>query len=146
MPLLLSVGSFAVNGVILLSDRAPGVFSRVSSRIDAGVSRAAGATGVEVPGRVPQSDFDVHVVIWGVAALLIGLAAWSWASLAIANATVFASSVVIELSQRVFTQTRTVQRGDVFANAVGVTGGTCAVAAFALVWWAVRTRRFSPRR
>ncbi len=145
VPFLLSLAAFAANMVILLSDRAPGLFSRLSARIDAGVSIAAGATGVANPGRVPQSDFNVHFVIWAVVTLLIGLATWSWPSLVLASATVFTSSVLLELAQRTFTETRSVQRGDVIANAVGVACGTCAVAAFAVVWWAFSTRRSAPR-
>jgi len=149
IPLLLSLGAVAVNAVILLSDRAPGLFRRLSARIDAGVSRAAGATGVDVPGRdvrVPRSDFDVHVLIWAVAALLVGLAAWSWLSLFVASATVFGSSVAIELAQRTYSNSRTVQFEDVVANAVGVLAGTCAVAAFALVWMAMSGARSVLRR
>ncbi len=145
VPLLLSLGAFAANGLILLSDRAPGLFRRVSARIDVGVSRAAGATGVDVSGSVPRSDFDVHVAIWAIAALLVGLATWSWFSLLLASAGVFGSSVALELAQRVFSQTRHVQFADVRANAVGVVCGTCAVAAFALAWRAVRTGRSAPQ-
>ncbi len=147
VPLLLSLGALAANAVILLSDRAPGLFRRLSARIDAGVSRAAGATGVDVAGgrvRVPRSDFDVHVLIWGVAALLIGLAMWSWASLVLGSATLFGSSVVLELAQRSYSSSRTVQVHDVLANALGVIVGTCAVAAFALSWKAVSTLRRAP--
>lgn len=144
VPILLSLVSFAVNAVILLSDRAPGVLSRLSARIDAGVSRAAGATGIGVSGRnvgVPQSDFDVHVVIWAVAALLIGLATWSWASLFIADGLVYVASLGFELSQPIFTTSRTVQLQDVIGNVVGVAAGTCAVAAFALAWQLLSTMR-----
>ena len=140
VPLLLSLGAFAANAVILLSDRAPGLFRRLSARIDAGVSRAAGVAGVDVPGSdvgVPQSDFDVHVVIWAVAALLVGLAAWSWLSLFLGSTVVFASSVALELAQRRFTNSRTVQFDDLVANAAGVACGTGAVALFALAWWVV---------
>jgi hypothetical protein len=148
VPILLSLGSFAVNVVLLLSDRAPGVLGRISSRIDTGVHRAAGAAGVDVPGgsvRVPQSDFDVHVVIWAVAALLVGLAMWSWASLVMASAAVLVVSVGLELSQQVFTRSRTVQFTDVMGNTLGVVTGTCAVAAFTLVWnLFVSTRRSPP--
>ena len=137
VPILLSLAAFAGNAVILLSDRAPGLLSRLSSRIDAGVHQAAGAAGVDVPGgsvRVPQSDFDVHVVIWTVAALLVGLAMWSWASLVTGSALVLATSVALELAQPVFTRSRTVQLGDLMGNLLGVVTGTCAVAAFALAW------------
>lgn len=139
LPLLLSLAALGLNAVILLSDRAPGLFRRLSARIDAGVKQAAGAAGVDVPGssvRVPRSDFDVHVLIWGVAAVLVGLAVWSWLSLLMASSTVFASSVVLELAQGAYSRTRAVQYSDVVGNAVGVVAGTCLVAAFSLVWMA----------
>ena len=137
VPFLLSVAAVALNAVILLSDRAPGLFRRISVRIDAGVNRAAGAAGVDVPDRsvrVPRSDFDVHVLIWAVAALLVGLAAWSWATLLLGNGLVFVASVALELAQQAYSRSRTVQFQDVMGNALGVIIGTCAVAAFALVW------------
>lgn len=148
VPLLLSLGAFAVNAVILLSDRAPGLFRRISSRIDAGVHRAAGAAGVDVPGgsvRVPQSDFDVHVAIWAVAALLVGLAMWSWASLVMGSAAVLVTSAGLELAQSAYTRSRNVQFDDLIANTVGVVAGTCAVAAFSVVWRLLVTTRRSPR-
>lgn len=145
VPFLLSLGALAANAVILLSDRAPGVFRQLSARIDAGVHRAAGAAGVDVPGgsvRVPQSDFDVHVAIWAVAALLVGLAMWSWASLVVGSAAVLVASVALELAQEAYSRSRTVQFEDVIANILGVVTGTCAVAAFALLWrLLVNTRR-----
>ena len=147
VPFLLTFVAFAVNALILLSDRAPGVFSRVSLRIDAGMHRAAGAAGVDVPGttvRVPQSDFGVHVVIWGVAALLLGLAAWSWVTLFLASAAAFASSVVLELAQSVYSQ-RNFEFHDIAGNAVGVLLGTGLVVAFFAVW-TLSTRPSAPRR
>jgi hypothetical protein len=137
LPLLLSVAALAANAVILLSDRAPGLFRRLSARIDAGVHRAAGAAGVDVPGGglpAPQSDFDIHVLIWGVAALLLGLAAWSWLSLLMAGSMVFASSVVLEMAQGAYSRTRSVELSDIVANGLGVVVGTCLVAAFSLLW------------
>jgi hypothetical protein len=148
VPLLLSLVALVVNAVILLSDRAPGLFSRLSSRIDAGVHRAAGATGVDVPGgsvRVPQSDFDVHVLIWAVAAVLVGLAMWSWASLVVGSAAVLVASAGLELAQQSYSRSRTVQFTDVMGNTLGVVTGTCAVAAFAVAWRLVVTTRRSPR-
>jgi hypothetical protein len=145
VPLLLSLAALAANAIVLLSDRAPGLLSRVSARIDAGVHRAAGAAGVDVPGgsvRVPQSDFDVHVAIWAVAALLVGLGMWSWASLVTGSAVVLVSSAVLEFAQQAYSRSRTVQLEDLLANVVGVGAGTCVVAAFALAWrLLVGTRR-----
>ena len=149
VPVLLSLAALAANAVILLSDRAPGLFRRLSSRIDAGVNRAVGAAGVDVPGGsvgVPQSDFDVHVAIWAVAALLVGLATWSWASLVMGSAAVLVASAGLELAQRAYSRSRTVQFEDLMANTLGVVTGTCVVAAFALTWRLLVGTRRSPRR
>jgi len=142
------LGALVLNAVILLSDRAPGVFRRLSSRIDAGVQRAAGAAGVDVPGgsvRVPRSDFDVHVAIWAVAALLVGLAMWSWASLVMGSAAVLVASAGLELAQNAYSRSRTVQLEDLMGNTLGVVTGTCAVAAFSLIWRLLVNTRRSPR-
>ncbi len=136
-PLLLSLGAVGANAAILLSDRAPGLLGRLAPRIDAGVARAADAARIDVPGRsvrVPRSDFDVHVAIWAVGALLVGLAMWSWLSLLLGNGLVFAAGVVLELAQAGYSRTRTVEVADLAGNAVGVAAGTVAVAAFALLW------------
>ncbi len=142
--MLLSLGAVAANAVILLSDRAPGLLGRIARRIDAGVDRAVDVTGIDIPARdvrVPRSDFDIHVAIWAVAALLVGLAMWSWLSLFLANGTVFAASVVLELAQASYTRSRDVELSDIAANAVGVSVGTLAVAAFAVLWRVTHPRR-----
>ena len=143
VPVLLGLAAFTANAVILLSDRAPGLLRRLSRRIDAGVDRAANATGLDVPGRdvrVPQSDFDIHLTIWAVAALLVGLAMWSWLSLLVGSGLVFGVSVALELAQAGYTRSRNVELTDVAANAVGVLTGTLAVAAFAALWRLTHTR------
>ena len=149
LALLLSLGGLAANAVILLSDRAPGLLRRVARRIDVEVDRAAGAAGVDVPGSagVPQSDFDVHAVMWCVAAVLVGLATWSWLSLFMAGSTVLASSVVLEMAQGAYSRTRSVQFSDVVGNTLGVMVGTGFVAAFSLAWMAGARlfRRRQPR-
>ena len=110
--------------------------------------QAAGSAGVDVPGgsvRVPQSDFDVHVAIWAVAALLVVLAAWSWATMLLGNGLVFVASIFLELAQHFYSRSRQVEFQDVMGNAVGVIAGTCAVAAFALAWRLFSTRPSAPR-
>ncbi len=137
LALLLSLGGLAANALILLSDRAPGLLRRVARRIDVEVDRAAGAAGVDVPGSgvgVPQSDFDVHLVMWCVAAVLVGLGTWSWLSLLMASSTVLASSVVLEMAQGAYSRTRSVQFSDIVGNTLGVMIGTAVVAAFSLAW------------
>ena len=148
LPLLLGVGALAANVLILLSDRAPGLLRRVARRIDVEVDRAAGAAGVDVPGSgvgVPQSDFDVHLVMWCIAAVLVGLATWSWLSLFMASSTVLASSVVLEMAQGAYSRTRSVQFSDIVGNTLGVMIGTGVVAAFSLAWM-VGARMFGRRQ
>jgi hypothetical protein len=143
IPTLLVVGSLAANAAVLLSDRAPGLLRRLSVRIDAGGSRAAGvASRTNIP---TDTDFAVHVLIWGVAAVLVGLAAWSWGSVLFGGTAVFASSVVLEAAQQSFSSTRTVQAADVAANALGVAAGLAAVTALALLWRAAAAVLRPPR-
>ena len=148
LALLLSLGGLAANALILLSDRAPGLLRRVARRIDVEVGRAAGAAGVDVPGSgvgVPQSDFDVHLVMWCVATVLVGLATWSWLSLFMASSTVLACSVVLEMAQGAYSRTRSVQFSDIVGNTLGVMIGTAVVAAFSLAWM-VGARQFGRRQ
>ncbi len=132
IPTLLILGALAANAAILLSDRAPGLLSRVSNRIDAG--RGARAADVARAHISADSDFAVHVMIWAVGAVLVGLAAWSWLSMLLGGAALFASSVALEAAQHFFTTTRIVQAADVAGNALGVAAGLALVTAFALVW------------
>ncbi len=131
IPTLLVLGSVAANAAILLSDRAPGLLRRLSVKIDAGGSKAA---GVASRAHISTDDFAIHVLIWGIAAVLVGLAAWSWGSMLFGGAAVLASSVGLEAGQRFFSTTRTVQAADVTANALGVAAGLGAVAVLALFW------------
>jgi hypothetical protein len=84
------------------------------------------------------------VAIWAVAALLVGLAMWSWASLVLASAAVLVASAGIELSQQSLTQSRTLQLQDLLGNVLGVVTGMCAVAAFSLLWRLLVSTRRSP--
>lgn len=120
--------------LIMLSDRAPGLLRRLSARVDAGGSRAARAAS-EAP--LPESDFEIHVLVWLAAAVLVGLAAWSWPSLGLGGLSLFAFAVAVEGAQHLLTATRSAQLGDVAANAVGVAAGTGLAGALAAVW---RTR------
>lgn len=134
----LGVGAVAFNAVLMLSDRAPrvsrriggDVISRLSERLDTG-----GRAGrlVDDP-RLPSSDAIVHIGVWGVAMLLVGLAVWSWRGLVVGAGLVFAASAMIEIGQQRFTTTRTSQVGDIVANGIGVAVGTAAAAVCYLLW------------
>jgi hypothetical protein len=44
------------------------------------------------------------------------------------------ASAALEFAQEAYSRSRTVQLQDLAGNTLGVAAGTCAVAAFALVW------------
>ena len=142
---LLGLANVAANGVIMLSDRAPGLLRRLSTSVDAGVVRAATAAGAAraaADARIPQSDVHVHLAVWASAALLVGLAAWSWPSLLVGAGAVFALSAGMEAAQGLYSSTRSVQLADLVANAVGVAAGAGAAALVAVLWrlaWGART-------
>lgn len=135
---LLGVGVVAFNAVLMLSDRAPAVsrrfggdiIARLSERLDAESRPARLATDP----RLPSSDTLVHIGVWGVAMLLVGLAVWSWRGLAVGAAIVLACSAVIEVGQSRYTNFRTFEVDDLVANALGVGAGTVAAAAGYLLW------------
>lgn len=136
----LGVGAVAFNAVLMLSDRAPrvsrriggDVISRLSERLDTG-----GRAGrlVDDP-RLPSSDAIVHIGVWGVAMLLLGLAVWSWRGLMLGAGAVFLLSAIIEVGQQRFTRTRTFELGDIVANGIGVALGTAVAAACYGLWTA----------
>jgi len=125
------------NAALMLSDRAPGLFGdsvrRLSERIDAGGRVGA----VAADPRLPESDTLVHVGVWALAAGLVGVAVWSWRRLILGSALVFAGSLVVELSQDRLSDSRSIERTDIAANAAGVTLGLVAVAGCYVVWSAM---------
>lgn len=129
---LIALGAVAFNAALMLSDRAPaalqrvsgGLARRLSERLDADQrSRLAELSG---DGRA-DSDFVVHVGVWAVATVLVGIAVWSWGGLALGAVAVFAGSLVVEFGQGVWSDTRSVESDDIVANAVGVGAGACVV-------------------
>lgn len=125
------------NAALMISDRAPGLFGdsiqRVSERIDAG----ARVRSVASDARLPESDTLVHIGVWALAAGLVGIAVWSWRGLIVGGAVVFAGSLVVELSQDRLSDSRSFERSDVAANALGVALGVVATALCYIVWSAV---------
>ena len=119
---------------LMLSDRAPGALrrlfgdaaDRLSARIDAGARVST--------DQLPDSDVVVHIVVWATATALVALTVWSWRGLAVAAAAVLATSVIVELSQGIYSTTRVVESADLLSNAAGV-GVGAVVAASAYVTW-----------
>ncbi len=134
-----SIGLLALlfAGVLLLSDRVPGLLKAVFgerakslwARIDSG-----GRTDAITGAVRPETDLVVHVAIWAAVACLLGLAVWSWLGLIGAGMGVFGVSVITEFAQGVWSSTREVEATDVVANAVGAAGGVSAAAAVYVLW------------
>jgi len=127
--------AFAV--ALMVSDRAPGVLRRLFGadvrrlwdRIDAS-ERAQFVNDA----RLPEADFVIHVIVWAVVVMLVAMAIWTWRGLTAAVAGVFACSVIIELAQGQYSDTRAVELDDIVANGAGVAIGTGAVALMYLAW------------
>jgi hypothetical protein len=138
---LVAIGALIFNVLLMLSDRAPTALRRIGGdfvrrlfeRIDA-TDRAA---DVLADPRLPESDAVVHVAVWAIAVVLVGLAVWSWIGLAVGAAAVFAGSVVVEAAQGRYSDTRAVEGSDVRANLAGVLVGTAVVALCYLAYSAV---------
>ncbi|HEX2042208.1 MAG TPA: hypothetical protein VHF24_06180 [Acidimicrobiales bacterium] len=135
---LLAAGAFLASTVLLLSDRAPGLLRRLSARIDAGASRTA---QIASEAR-PQSDFEIHVLVWAVVTVFVGLAVWSSRSLLVSAIAVLSLSVAGEKAQELLTDTRHLEIGDLVANVVGVSAGVGVVSGLAiLLGWKDEPRR-----
>ncbi len=126
---LTGVGTALVSGIVLMSDRAPGLLQRLSARIDSGSSRAARLAAETRP----QSDFETHILVWGTITLLVGLTMWSNPSLLVSAIAVLTTSVVAERAQEAFTLTRELQLADVVANTIGVLAGLGLVSGLAIL-------------
>ncbi len=134
---LLGGAAFLATVALMLSDRAPGVLrrlfgdaaERISARIDAGTRNRLG-----VDGSLPRSDLIVHVGLWALVLVLVGLAVWSWRGLAVATALVGLASVAVEVGQGWLSDTREIEFADFAANGLGVAVGAVIVAAIYWTW------------
>lgn len=138
---LLGVAMLLVTAALMVSDRAPRLVRRVGGDLAQRISERIDADGraarMASDPRIPESDALIHIGLWGVVVVLVGLAVWTWWGLVVAAAGVFAASVFVEVSQGAFADTRTVEVRDVIANGGGVALGTVAVAVCYLGWSAL---------
>ena len=130
MAALLAAVALSASAVLLLSDRAPGLLRRLSARLDAGSSRAAQLAF----GARPQADFEIHVFLWAVVSVFVGLAMWSNGSLVTSATGVLLLSAAAERAQNVLTQSRALEMADVVANIVGVSAGFGLVSGLAILF------------
>ena len=112
-----------------MSDRAPGLLRRLSARIDPGSSRAAQLASQARP----QSDFEIHVFLWAIVTVFVGLAMWSSRSLLASAVGMLVLSVAAERAQGILTQTRDLQAADLVANLFGVSAGLGLVSGLAIL-------------
>ena len=126
---LIAAGTALVSALVLMSDRAPGLLERLSSRIDAGSSRAADLASQTRP----QSDFEIHIVVWAVITVVVGLTMWSNRSVLASAIVVLMASVVAERAQEALTISREMQLGDVVGNTIGVLAGLGLVTGLAIL-------------
>ena len=125
----------AGNVVLLLSDRAPGILSQLSKRLEQGDERVARATS---HADLARSEFVVHVAVWACATIVVGFAMWSWRSLVGGSGAVVVASALLEVAQPLFTSSRSAQLEDFAANLLGVTVGFGLTAA---IWVLIESRR-----
>ena len=140
---LLGAAVLLMNAALMLSDRAPTAIRvflgenarRVSERID-GDERARAAGEVTVL----QGDAIVHITVWSLATVFVGMAIWRWRGLLIASLCVLAYAAAVELAQGRFSTSRSVEGSDFVFNIVGVAGGMIAVAAVFHVYDSITSR------
>ncbi len=126
---LVAVGTAMVGALVLMSDRAPGLLERLSRRIDAGSSRVASVASQTRP----QSDFEIHIVLWAVITVVVGLTMWSNRSVLASAIVVLMASVVAERAQEALTASREMQLSDIVGNTVGVLAGLGLVTGLAIL-------------
>lgn len=146
---VLGFGAMLTTAALLLSDRAPGVLDtvfgdrarRLWARID-----GAERVGQGVGAQVASTDFVVHLAMWAVVTVLVGMAIWTWRGLTIAVLALGGASLFLELAQGRYATTRTVQASDAFANLIGISLGAVVVSGCFLVWsmGATLLRRLRP--
>lgn len=128
------------NAALMLSDRAPRLTRRVLGSFQRRLSERIDADSrirVAADSHLPEGDAVVHIGVWAVAVVLIGLTVWSWRRLAISAIGILALSIAIELGQGSFSETRSVESSDVVANGTGVAVGVAVTALAYLAWSAV---------
>lgn len=139
---LMAVVVLGANTLIMLSDRAPGLLRRLSARLDVSAMQTVSAPVTPV-GRLPETDFMIHVVLWALAAVLAAVAMGSLWSRVFSAGVVLAYSVVLEVAQGVYTSSRSPQRADLVGNAIGVAAGLAVAVAVGLLLW-LRPARARP--
>lgn len=132
---LAALAGLAFVALLMLSDRAPGVLTRVFGERARNLWLRIDATSVgEAVGDPPPADTAVHILVWAVVAFLAGVAVWSWWGLVGVALVSGAIGIGFELAQARWTSTRIDDRDDVVANLLGITTGVVAAALVIAAW------------
>lgn len=131
---LVALIALVVVAALLLSDRAPTVVAdvtgRVGDRIDQRAPDVRGQAQEALQRNgVDEQDTLAHIGLWAGAALLAGLASWSWRSLVGVVVILAVGSTALELVQQSLAPTRITEWRDAGANAIGILLGTLGVVA-----------------
>lgn len=129
---VLALGALIGLALVMLSDSAPGILGdvseRVAVRVDDRAPDARGSLSDAVAGTpAEERDVQAHIALWATAAFLLGLASWSWGSLAGITVLVLGAATTLELVQERLAPTRITETSDLYANAVGILIGLVAV-------------------
>lgn len=76
----------------------------------------------------------MHIVLWTVVTVLIGLTIWTWRGLVVAAALLAAVGIGLELAQGRFATTRNVEASDALANLIGIGVGATLAGLCYLAW------------
>ncbi|QGG96860.1 hypothetical protein [Actinomarinicola tropica] len=123
---------------IMLLDRAPDVFDRITDEIEE--RWFPDVWWHDIKPLVPEADVVMHVVLFGGLALLAALLAWSWPVLLAGQAAVFGGAFALELLQPLVTSSRDIEVHDMVSNVSGQALGL--LVGLALIglerWWSRR--------
>lgn len=133
-----ALGAALFNAALMLSDRAPRAARIIGGRFVERLSERIDSDGrvaqVAADPRLPENDALIHIGVWAVAMVLVGLAIWTWRGLLVSTVAVLGLSAVVELGQIRWTRTRTADVSDVLGNMVGIGAGAVFVAGCYLAW------------
>jgi len=101
---------------VMFADRAPAVLDRISDRIENTFPDFYWDT---LKPHFPEADVAMHLLVFGGAALAVGLICWSWRTFVLGQLMVFGAGLVVEVLQPVVTSSRNIELHDVLGNAVG---------------------------
>ncbi|MGI9603150.1 MAG: hypothetical protein ACR2QE_14785 [Acidimicrobiales bacterium] len=134
---ILIAALFGMGAIVLsLSDRAPSVWKQVSSGLEEVWHRVEVAFAIDLDRQtIPWTADEIgHLVLWGGGMVLLGLALRHRYRADRIAATLFVSSLLLEVLQALVTARRSLSLLDAAANGLGIMVGLTLVVAIELIW------------